>query len=245
MDSYRWNWQVFWNTVDYGGEQYYQWLVSGLLLTIATSLLAWCLALSLGILLGVCRTTPLKWVCWIGDIYVEVFRNIPLIVQMFLWFFVLPEILPPSWGNWLKTGLPLPEFYTAVFSLAFFTAARIAEQVKAGIMSIPLGQKSAGLAMGFTLLQVYRYILLPCVLRIMIPPLTSEFINIFKNSSVALTIGLLELMAKGQQVNEYTFQGMEVFSVVTLLYVGIALVINAIMAGIEERVKIPGYLEGR
>ena len=245
MNSYHWNWLIFFEEVGTGGEKYYQWILSGLGWTLATSLSAWVVALILGVVIGVVRTTPVRWLGMIGDGYVELFRNIPLIVQMFLWFFVLPDILPQNLGDWLKQDLPLPEFSTAVVSLAFFTSARIAEQVKAGILSLPPGQKGAGLAMGFTLLQVYRYVLLPTALRIIIPPLTSEFMNIFKNSSVALTIGMLELTAVARQMNEYTFQGFEIFTLVTILYIGVAFTANRLMAFIERQGRIPGYLEGR
>ncbi|MFM7578043.1 MAG: amino acid ABC transporter permease, partial [Microcystaceae cyanobacterium] len=152
---------------------------------------------------------------------------------MFLWFFVFPELLPTPWGDWVKQEMPLPEFTTAVISLAFFTSARIAEQVKAGILALPKGQKAAGLAIGLTLSQVYRFVLLPEALRVIMPPLTSELMNIFKNSSVALTIGMLELTAVAKQMNEYTFQGFEIFTVVTILYIGIALIANRGMAWIE------------
>ena len=245
MNSYNWNWLVFFDEVATGGEKYYQWILSGLLWTIATSLAAWVIALILGVGIGVIRTLPIKgWVLF-GDSYVEIFRNIPLIVQMFLWFFVLPELVPQNLGDWIKQDLPLPEFSTAVISLAFFTSARIAEQVKAGILSLPVGQKGAGLAIGFTLPQVYRYVLLPVAFRIMIPPLTSELMNIFKNSSVALTIGMLELTAVAKQMNEYTFQGFEVFTVVTILYIIVAFTANRLMALIESKTQIPGYLQGR
>jgi len=245
MNTYHWNWLVFFDEVATGGEKYYQWILAGLGWTVATSLLAWLLALILGLVIGVMRTLPKQGWAIAGDIYVEIFRNIPLIVQMFLWFFVFPEILPTAIGTWLKQDLPLPEFSTAVVSLAFFTSARIAEQVKAGILSLPPGQKGAGLAIGFTLPQVYRYILLPIALRIIIPPLTSEFMNVFKNSSVALTIGLLELTAVAKQMNEYTFQGFEVFTIVTILYIIVAFTANRLMAFIEQKVRIPGYLQGR
>jgi len=245
MNSYNWNWLVFFDEVATGGEKYYQWILSGLLWTIATSLAAWVIALILGVGIGVIRTLPIKgWVLF-GDSYVEIFRNIPLIVQMFLWFFVLPELVPQNLGDWIKQDLPLPEFSTAVISLAFFTSARIAEQAKAGILSLPVGQKGAGLAIGFTLPQVYRYVLLPVAFRIMIPPLTSELMNIFKNSSVALTIGMLELTAVAKQMNEYTFQGFEVFTVVTILYIIVAFTANRLMALIEHKTQIPGYLQGR
>jgi len=245
MNSYHWNWLVFFEEVATGGEKYYQWILSGLLWTIATSISAWIIALILGVIIGVIRTLPNKGLVLLGDSYVEIFRNIPLIVQMFLWFFVLPELVPSNLGNWIKQDMPLPEFTTAVISLAFFTSARIAEQVKAGILSLPVGQKGAGLAIGFTLSQVYRYVLLPVAFRIMIPPLTSELMNIFKNSSVALTIGMLELTAVAKQMNEYTFQGFEVFTVVTILYIIVAFTANRLMALIEHKTQIPGYLQGR
>ena len=245
MNSYNWNWLVFFDEVATGGEKYYQWILSGLLWTIATSLAAWVIALILGVMVGVIRTLPIKGWVLLGDSYVEIFRNIPLIVQMFLWFFVLPELVPSNLGDWIKQDMPLPEFTTAVISLAFFTSARIAEQVKAGILSLPPGQKGAALAVGFTLPQVYRYVLLPVAFRIMIPPLTSELMNIFKNSSVALTIGMLELTAVAKQMNEYTFQGFEVFTVVTILYIIVSFTANRLMALIESKTQIPGYLQGR
>jgi glutamate/aspartate transport system permease protein len=245
MNSYNWNWLVFFDEVATGGEKYYQWILSGLLWTISTSLAAWVIALILGVMVGVIRTLPIKGWVLLGDSYVEIFRNIPLIVQMFLWFFVLPELVPSNLGDWIKQDMPLPEFTTAVISLGFFTSARIAEQVKAGILSLPPGQKGAALAVGFTLPQVYRYVLLPVAFRIMIPPLTSELMNIFKNSSVALTIGMLELTAVAKQMNEYTFQGFEVFTVVTILYIIVSFTANRLMALIESKTQIPGYLQGR
>ena len=244
MGKYNWNWNIFFEEVATGGEKYYQWLLSGLGWTVATALCAWVIALILGFLVGVIRTTPIKWLSIAGDAYVELFRNIPLIVQMFLWFFVLPDLLPQAAGDWLKQDMPLPEFTTAVVSLAFFTSSRVAEQVKTGILALPRGQRNAGLAVGFTLPQVYRYVLLPMAFRIIIPPLTSEFMNVFKNSSVALTIGLLELTAQARQMNEYTFQGFETFTIATALYIMVSFTANRLMASIEYRVRVPGYIGG-
>jgi len=244
MGKYNWNWYIFFEEVATGGGKYYQWLLAGLGWTMATALLAWIMALILGSLVGVIRTTPLKWLAIAGDAYVELFRNIPLIVQMFLWFFVIPDILPEAAGDWLKQSLPLPEFTTAVVSLGFFTSARVAEQVKAGILTLPRGQKSAGLAMGFTLPQVYVYVLLPMAFRVIIPPLTSEFMNVIKNSSVALTIGMLELTAQARQMNEYTFHGFETFTAATALYVIVCFTANRLMAFIEWKVRVPGYSSG-
>jgi glutamate/aspartate transport system permease protein len=248
MAGYNWNWGIFFEEVATGGatggEKYYEWMLSGLGWTLATALCAWIVALIFGSFVGIIRTTTLKYLAIAGDVYVEIFRNIPLIVQMFLWFFVLPELLPEVAGDWLKQGLPLPEFTTAVVSLGLFTSARIAEQVKAGILTLPKGQTNAALANGFTMFQVYRYVLLPMGFRVIIPPLTSEFMNVIKNSSVALTIGMLELTAQARQMNEYTFQGFETFTIATLLYVIVCFAANRFMALIEWKSRVPGYLSG-
>jgi glutamate/aspartate transport system permease protein len=244
MNNYIWHWRVFFDEVITGGQQYYQWILSGLGWTIATGLSAWILAFIFGSIVGVIRTTPIKWLALLGDMYVELFRNIPLIVQMFLWYFVFPDLLPQAANEWIKQDMPLPEFTTAVWALAFFTAPRIAEQVKAGINSLAKGQLHAALAMGLTLPQAYRYVLLPMAYRLIMPPLTSEFMNVFKNSSVALTIGLLELTAQVQQMNEYTFKSFEVYTVATLLYILIAFSVNRSMAWIEKHVRVPGYVGG-
>jgi glutamate/aspartate transport system permease protein len=193
--NYNWNWGIFFELAPDASGTYLDTLLAGLRWTLATALTAWVVALLLGAVIGTLRTTPLKWVVRLGNAYVELFRNIPLLVQMFLWFFVVPELLPKAAGDWLKQ-LPNASFWTAVVSLAFFTSARIAEQVRAGINSLPRGQLLAGTALGLTLPQTYRYVLLPMAFRIILPPLTSEFMNVVKNSAVALTIGLMELTAR-------------------------------------------------
>src|SRR4029079_12137886 len=133
-------------------------------------------------------------------------------------------------------------FYTAVIALGLYTSARVAEQVRAGINSLPRGQRAAGLAMRFTLPQPYRYVLLPMAYRIMLPPLTSEFINCIKNSSVALTIGLLELTARAREMQEFSFQVFEAFTAATVIYIIINLIITKGMRSLESAVAIPGYL---
>jgi glutamate/aspartate transport system permease protein len=192
--------------------------------------------------LGVLRTTQLTILRAPATIYVEVFRNVPLLVQMFIWYFVLPEIVPRDLGIWLKQGMPLPEFWSAVLCLGFYTASRVAEQVRSGIQSIPRGQTEAALAMGLTRVQVYRHVLLPMGYRIVIPPLTSEFLTIFKNSSVALTIGVLELTAQARQISEYTFRTFEVFTVATVVYLLITLAVTLAMRVLEKKVRVPGYI---
>jgi glutamate/aspartate transport system permease protein len=178
--------------------------------------------------------------------YVELFRNVPLLVQLFSWYFILPELLPTSLGNAFKQLNPfLQQFLAAWICLGFFTSARVCEQVRAGIGSLPPGQKNAGLALGFTLPQTYRYVLLPMAFRLIVPPLTSEFLNIFKNSAVASTIGLLELAAEGRQLVDYTAQPYESFIAVTVLYMLINIVVMTAMQRVERRVRVPGYITGK
>ena len=192
--AYNWNWQVFFQPSATGEGTYLTWLLEGLKWTVTLSLSAWVIALVVGSIIGVLRTVPNRWLGLLAAAYVEVFRNIPLLVQLFIWYFVLPELLPAEMGNAFKQMNPLAQqFVSALVCLGLFTAARVAEQVRSGINSLPRGQKNAGLAMGFTLPQVYRHVLLPMAYRIIVPPLTSEFLNIFKNSAVATTIGLIEL----------------------------------------------------
>ena len=242
--NYHWNWNIFFVQVQNGDETYLDWLINGLGWTVAVSLTAWVVALVLGAGIGVLRTVPRKSLVVAATAWVEVFRNIPLLVQMFLWFFVFPELLPREWGLWVKQDMPAKEFATAALCLGLFTSARIAEQVRAGIQSLPRGQTHAGLAMGFTLPQVYRYVLLPMAFRIIVPPLTSELMNIFKNSSVAFAIGVLELTFVSKQMQEESEQGIETYLAVTVLYFLCAFIANRVMAVVEKRTRVPGLIAG-
>ncbi len=239
--NYNWNWNIFWDAAPDATGNYLSTLWSGLIWTLATALSAWVVALALGIVIGTMRTTPNKWLVHLGTVYVEVFRNIPLLVQMFLWFFVMPELLPKAMGTWLKQ-LPNAPFITAVICLGFFTSARVAEQFRAGIQSMPRGQGMAGTALGLTLAQTYRYVLLPMAFRIVLPPLTSEFMNIIKNSSVALTIGLMELTARARSMQEFTFQVFEAFTAATLIYLAVNVIVVFGMRALEKSVSVPGMI---
>ena len=239
--KYNWNWGIFWQLSPDGRGTYLDTLVAGLGWTLATALAAWIIALVLGMVVGVIRTTPLPWLRRLGDAWVEVFRNIPLLVQMFLWFFVVPELLPVSVGTWLKQ-LPRSAFYTAVVCLGLYTSARVAEQVRAGIQSLNRGQGMAGVALGLTLPQTYRFVLLPMALRIVMPPLTSEFLNVIKNSAVALTIGLVELTASARSIQEFSFQVFEAFTAATLIYMVLNLIVVTGMRSLEKRLAVPGLI---
>jgi glutamate/aspartate transport system permease protein len=239
--NYNWNWGIFFETSPDGVHTYLTTLLLGTGWTLATALVAWCLALALGSFVGVIRTTPYPWLVRLGDAYVELFRDIPLLVQMFLWYFVLPELLPVSIGDWLKQ-LPDASFYTAVVSLGFYTSARVAEQVRAGITSLARGQRFAALALGLTLPQAYGYVLLPMAYRIILPPLTSEFLNVIKNSAVALTIGLMELTARARAMQEMSFQVFEAFTAATIIYIIINVAVTFGMRWVERRAAVPGMI---
>ena len=170
----------------------------------------------------------------LGDAWTELFRNVPLLVQIFLWYHVLPALLPPL--KWL------PSFVLVVLGLGFFTSARISEQVRAGIQSLPRGQRHAGLAMGLTLPQTYRHVLLPMAFRIIVPPLTSESMNIVKNSSVAFAVSIAELTQFAMQAQEETSRGIEIYLAVTALYFVSAFAVNRVALFIENRVRVPGTL---
>jgi glutamate/aspartate transport system permease protein len=239
--NYHWNWRIFWETSPDGAGTYMDTLVSGLEWTLATALIAWVMALIIGAVVGTIRTMPSKWAVRIANGYVELFRNIPLLVQMFLWYFVMPELVPVEMGNWLKS-MPNSSFVTAVISLGFFTSARVAVQVSAGINSLSGGQKMAGTALGLTLPQTYRYVLLPMAFRIILPPLTSEFLNIIKNSAVALTIGLMELTARARSMQEFSFQVFEAFTAATIMYIVFNILVVYLMNYVEKKTAVPGFI---
>jgi len=241
--NYHWNWNIFWQMAPDASGTYFHTLLSGLWWPLGTALSAWVIALVCGAAIGTLRTTPLNWAMRLGNAYVELFRNIPLLVQMFLWYFVLPELLPKALGDAVKQMTPpWGSFVPAVLCLGFYTSARVAEQVRAGIQSLPRGQAMAGTALGLTLPQTYRYVLLPQAFRIILPPLTSEFMNIIKNSAVALTIGLTELTARARSMQEFSFQVFEAFTAATLLYIAITLVVVIGMRILEKRVQVPGLI---
>ncbi|HEX4927287.1 MAG TPA: amino acid ABC transporter permease [Burkholderiales bacterium] len=241
--NYHWRWSIFFQPSTNTGETWLGYLVAGLGWTLATALAAWAIALVAGSLVGTLRTTPRPWLARLCAAYVELFRNVPLLVQMFLWFFVLPELLPEAWGDAVKQ-MPPPwaSFVPAVLCLGFYTSVRIAEQVRAGIQSLPRGQMMAATALGLRRAQSYRAVILPQTFRIILPPLTSEFLNCIKNSSVALTIGLLELTGRARAMQEFTFQVFEAFTAATVIYLAANLVIVFAMRRLERSVRVPGLI---
>jgi glutamate/aspartate transport system permease protein len=235
---------ILFEQVPDGDGTWGEMLLSGLGWTLAVAALAWIIAFVLGSVVGVARTTDKPWLVRIGNAYVELFRNIPLIVQLFVWYFVLPGLIPAV-KRWVTTLDPTEhQFVTAVICLGLFTSARIAEQVRSGIQTLSRGQRNAGYALGLTQLQTYRFVLLPMAYRIIIPPLTSELMNLIKNTAVAYSIGLVELFFRTREMGEMTFRYFEAFGAATLIYIIIAMTANRVMAFIERRVAVPGYIVG-
>jgi glutamate/aspartate transport system permease protein len=229
------DWQIFLQDTG-GGITYLDWLISAWGWTLSVAILAFVVAMLVGSLMGILRTLPHKGLVLIGNLWTELFRNIPILVQVFLWYHVLPSIF--------LSLREVPSFILVVFALGFFTSARISEQVKAGVEALPKGQRYAGLAMGFTLSQTYRYILLPMAFRIVIPPLTSESMNIIKNSSVAFAVSVAELTMFALQAGEETSRNIEMYMAVTVLYFISAFAVNRLALVIERVVQIPGTIGG-
>ena len=245
-----WNWEVFCKSTleeDFspvcfgaGGEiTYLDWMMSAWGWTLSVSALGLTIAMLLGVVMGTLRTLPTdgyltRVLVFIGNVWVELFRNIPVLVQVFLWYHVVPALFPV-----MKS---LPSFVLVSLALGFFTSSRIAEQVRAGIGALPKGQGYAAMAMGLTTTQSYRYVILPMALRVVIPPLTSESMNIIKNSSVAFAVSVADLTLFAMQAQEETSRGIEIYLGVTLLYVLSALVVNRVMSLIESRTKVPGFI---
>ena len=242
--GYNWNWGILLQPVATGeGATYLGWILHGLALTVALTFSAWLLALVVGTAFGILRAWPSRLCDAVGAIYVSLFRNVPLIVQFFIWFFVVPEILPVAIGDWIKGITPSTQvFIVSVLALGFFTGARICEQVRAGIAALPDGQLQAAQALGLRLPQAFRLVLLPQCFRRILPPLTSEFLIISKNSAVASTIGLLELSGQARQLVDFTAQPYESFIVVTLAYIGLNIAILRLMERIQRRTRLPGLM---
>ncbi|ABR89877.1 glutamate/aspartate ABC type transport system permease protein [Janthinobacterium sp. Marseille] len=235
---------IFLEQVPDGDGTWLESLLSGLGWTLAVALFAWIFAFVVGSIVGVGRTSEKRWLVRLGGAYVELFRNIPLLVQFFVWYFVVPGLVPAV-KAWVITLDPTEhQFVTAVVCLGFFTSSRIAEQVRSGIQALPRGQRNAGYALGLTTAQTYRYVLLPMAYRIIIPPLTSELMNLIKNTAVAYSIGLVELFFRTREMGEMTFRYFEAFGAATLIYVVIAMTANRLMALVERRLAVPGYIAG-
>jgi His/Glu/Gln/Arg/opine family amino acid ABC transporter permease subunit len=232
--QYQFNWSVLWT------GQSGQWLFQGIVTTLELSTLAWLLAGALGILSGALRTVPLRPLRALATFYVEFFRNVPLLVWMFFWYFGVPPLLPRLVQDWLYNHGA--EFWAGMFALGVYHGARFSEVIRSGIQSIPKTQFEAAVSTGLTVAQAYRLIIIPIALRLILPPGTSESLNLLKNSSVAVTISVAELTFQTRQIETYTAKAIEALTAGTLIYLFMCLGIAWTVARVERRVAIPGLI---
>ena len=226
-----------------------QIMVTGLKWHFVVFILALILAFALGSLLGVIRTTPNKWLVRSGNSYVELFRNIPLIIQLFFWARVFPEFLPSTTSSLNGSEVAGAGYKQMVNTMPWLVAslgiaARISEQVRAGIQAIPTGQWNAGFAVGMSRPQVYLYTILPVAFRTVWPTLTSEVMNLFKNTSIAFAIGVFNFYFYTKNMNEQTSQDFVIMISTTFVYLFFAYLIKIAMSRFEARLRIPGLSMG-
>lgn len=216
------NYQFNWAIVLTG--EYADWIVSGLYVTLKVSGLSIVLAFALGTIIAVFRMAHFRPLRWIALAYTEFFRNTPLLVQIYFWYFGSDPLFPESIKKWLYAGDF--SFAAGVIALSVYTSAFIAEEIRSGIFSIPKTQLEASRAVGLSFIQAMRYVILPQAFRIIIPPLISQFLNLIKNSSLVMAIGVMELTYQARQIESYAFRAFEAFTVVTCIYIAISLVVS-------------------
>jgi glutamate/aspartate transport system permease protein len=233
--AYKFDWSVLWR------EPYGEWMLDGIWLTLQIGFLALIIALILGILIGAMRAMPWKLLRLVGTIYVEIFRNVPFLVQLFFWFYAGPMIFGKTLQFKINAISEL-NYYAAVVGLGLYTASRVAEHVRAGFASIGQGQYQAALSTGMSQLQMYRHIMIPHALRLILPPLTTEFLTIFKNSSVAMTIGVAETTFMSYKIDSDTFHGLEATTGAMFIYLVLGMTVVKIMNYVEAKYRIHGLV---
>ncbi|MDR7612550.1 MAG: ABC transporter permease subunit [Armatimonadota bacterium] len=247
-------------------------IIAGLFNTVQVAVVGVVLATALGVLVGVARLSRNWLVARLSLAYVEALRNTPLLVQLFFWYFAvflqLPDGSPARpplragpvtltnsglavggqvverFGRLVVDGgyqLP-PELAALVIGLAVYTSAFIGEIVRGGILAVPRGQMEAARSLGLTYGQALRHVVLPQAFRIVIPPLGNQFLNLTKNSSLAIGIGYAELLTAANTVSSQSFRSLEAFTVVTLAYLALSLSIAAALNLVRARLALPGTL---
>lgn len=244
--TYSWNWGVLFQPTGVGDTTYLNWIVTGLGWLLVIAVVAWSIAMVLGSILGIMRTLPSKTARGIGTAYVTIFRNVPLLIQLFIWFYVVPNFLPAPIKLWWMNdlGANTTALISASVGLGLFTAARVCEQVRTGIEALPVGQVNAGYAMGFSTAQLYRYVILPQSFRMILPPLSSELTNCVKNTSVASLVGVAEIISQMKTISEYTQNTIEIYTYVTIIFIVINFCLIQAMNMLEKRLRVPGLIAG-
>lgn len=234
--GYKFDWSVLYTVNETYGENLGYYLIRGLKLTVEISLISSGLALLLGIIFGLGRLSSFKPYYYFSTVYVEFFRNTPLLVQLFFWYFALPQALPEAWREFLFSQNY--EFISATLGLSIYTGSFMAEVIRAGIQSIPKGLLEAAYSSGLSYFQVLRKIILPLAFRSIIPPLGSEFLNNMKNSSLAMVVGVPELCWQSQQIESLTFRGFEATTAATFIYLSLSLSIAGILNLVNAKLQL-------
>ncbi len=216
--------------------QYHEWLVNGFVMSVKLSVLAFVISLPLAIVIALLRLAPVAPLRAIGQAYVEAIRNVPLLAHMLFWYFGAPQLLPFALKSWLYEHNY--EAVSALIALVLYTVAYMAEDIRSGIRSIPKEQLEASRALGFSFLASMRLVVLPQSLRVTVPPLVNQTLNLWKNSSIAMVIGVAELMYQAQQVESATFRGFESFAFATLAYLTISMSITLFSLWYQHRYPV-------
>jgi polar amino acid transport system permease protein len=216
--------------------QYHDWLISGLWVSLLLAGLTLVFALPLAVVVALLRISPLALLRWLGAAYVEGIRNVPLLAHLLFWYFGAPELLPEAARQWLYAGNI--ELASAVVALTLYTAAYMAEDIRSGIRAIPLVQFEAGRALGFGFLATMRRVILPQALRVTVPPLISQTLNLWKNTSIATVIGVAEMMYQAAKVESTSFRSVEAFAFATSAYLAVSLVITGLGAWYHHRYPV-------
>jgi glutamate/aspartate transport system permease protein len=226
------NWLVLWDPTSR------QSLVDALVLTCVISGISWVLSMILGVGVGLLREMPVGICRAFASAYVEVFRNIPVLVQLFFIYFVFPRILPDAVKQVLfNFGW---EVVASIITLSLYSSAKIAEYVRAGFNTIGPRLQQAAAASGLTWWQSQRHIFLGLLFRTSLPSLVSEFVTIFKGSSLAMTVGVAETTYVSRQIGADTFQWFQTNLYATAVYLLCAWIIAGLMLLVERRLRIPG-----
>jgi len=233
--GYELQWTILWEM------PYREWILQGLYLTYQISLTSWIFAFLIGVLIGMLAESPLRLFQYLSIGYVELFRNIPLLVQLFIAYFVVPLLLPFELRRQLYDfGW---EMGSAILTLSLYTSAKVAEHVRAGLNTVGRGIRQGALSTGLTWWQMEVFVVVPLLLRIIVPSITSEFLTIFKSSSLAMAVGVVETTYMTQRIGFHTFRWIEANTMGTVVYLLTAWAVAILMGVIERRVRVPGLLQ--
>ena len=216
--------------------EFREWLLGGFFLSLKLTGITWLLALPLGTAIALCRLSSVTALRWFGAAFVEGIRNVPLLMHLLFWYFAVPELLPAAARDWLNTHGA--ESICAVIALTLYTSAYMAEDVRSGIRAVPVTQLEAARALGFGFLVSMRRIVLPQAFRITVPPLISQTLSLWKNTSIATVIGTAELMYQAQRVETASFRGIETFAVATVAYLSVSLLITGAAVWFQRRFPV-------